>query len=82
MITTLSSQLGTASATLMRDPVSALSCLMMSPPRPMTDPIFLLFASNLKTVSRCAPPGAGLLASGAAPFSSLRFVPAEEGSAA
>ena len=52
MITTLSSQLGTASATLMRAPVSDLSCLIISPPRPMIDPIFLLLESNLNMVSR------------------------------
>lgn len=82
MMTTRSSQFGTASATLMRAPVSDLSCFMISPPRPMMEPIFLLLASKRNTVSRAEEAGAGLFASGAAPFSSLRFVPAPGGGSA
>ena len=76
MMTTLSSQFGTASATFMRAPVSAFSCFMISPPRPMIEPIFLLLSSKRNTVSLAELAGAGLLASGAAPSSNLRFVPA------
>lgn len=79
-MTTLSSQFGTASATLMRAPVSILSCFTISPPRPITDPIFLLLDSNLKTVSLAAwPPGAARLASGTAPSSSRLLVPSAAG---
>lgn len=48
----------------------------------MIEPIFLLLANNRNIVSREELAGAGLFASGAAPFSSLRLVPATAGGSA